>query len=53
MYDWEKFNKTTLRKKEQLCSNFKVEEITDAYYMHGKRICKCSEIKNIISRFVS
>ena len=40
MDDWEKFNETTLPEKEKFHSNLNIEEITDAYYMHGKRVCK-------------
>ena len=45
MDDWEKFNETTLPEKEEFHSSLKVEEITDADYMHGKRICKDFETK--------
>ena len=38
MDEWEKFNETTLPEKE---------DITDAYYMHPKRVCKDFEIKNL------
>ena len=44
---WEKFNETTLPEKEEFCSNLNMEEITDAYYMHGKRVCKDFEIKKL------
>ena len=47
MGDWEKFNETTLPEKEEFYSNLSVEEITDADYMHGKRVCKDFEIKNL------
>ena len=47
MDDWEKFNKTTLPEKEELCGSLNVEDITDADYMHGKSICKDFEIKNL------
>ena len=40
MGDWEKFNETTLPEKEEFCSNSTMEDITDAGYMHGKRVCK-------------
>ena len=48
--DWENFNETTLPEKEELYSNFsnlKMEDITDEDYMHGKRVCKDFEIKNL------
>ena len=47
MDDWEKFNETTLPEKEELYSNLNVEEITDTDNMHGKRVCKDSQIKNL------
>ena len=47
MDDWEKFNETTLPEKEQFHSNLNMEEIIDADYMHGKRVCKDLEIKNL------
>ena len=37
MDDWEKFNETTLPEKETFYSNLNMEEITDGYYMHGKK----------------
>ena len=46
-YDWEKFNETALPEKDEFYSNLNMEEITDADYMHGKRICKDFEIKNL------
>ena len=36
--DWENFNETTLPEKEDFYSNLKVEEITDADYIHIKRL---------------
>ena len=39
MDDWEKFNETTLPEK--------LMNITDADYMHAKRVCKGFEIKNL------
>ena len=33
MDDWEKFNETTLPKKEEFYSNLNMEDITDADYM--------------------
>ena len=38
MDDWEKFNETTLPKKEEFYSNLNKEDITDAYYMHVIRV---------------
>ena len=47
MDDWEKFNKTSLPKKENLYSHLNMEDITDADYVHAKRISKNFAIKNI------
>ena len=47
MDDWVKFNKTTLPQKEEFYSNLNMKEITDADSMHGKRVCKDLEIKNL------
>ena len=38
MDDWEKFEKTSLPEKEDFYSHLNVEDITDADYMHAKRI---------------
>ena len=46
MDDWEKFNETTLPEKE-FYSNLNMEDITDAAYIHAKRVCKDFEIKNL------
>ena len=47
MDDWEKFNETTLTEKEEFYSNLNMEQITEAVYMHGKRVYKDFEIKNL------
>ena len=47
MDDRKKFNEITLPKKEEFYSNLNMKEITDADYMHGKRVCKDFEIKNL------
>ena len=47
MVDWEKFNETSLPEKEDYYSNLDMEDITDADYMHVKRVCKDFEIKNL------
>ena len=44
--EWEKFNETSLAEKEGFYSNLNMENITDADYMHSKRVCKDFEIKN-------
>ena len=38
MDDWEKFNETTLPKKEEFYSNLNMKDITDADFMHGKGV---------------
>ena len=47
MDHWEKFNETTLPEKEEFYSNLNMEDITDADYMHAKRIFKDFEMKNL------
>ena len=47
MNEWEKFNDTSLPEKEEFYSNLKVEDNTDADYIHAKRVCKDLEIKNL------
>ena len=37
MYDWEKFNKTSLPRKEDFYSHLNMEDITDPDYTHTKR----------------
>ena len=51
MNDWEKFNETTLPKKEEFYINLNLEDITDTDYMHTRRVCKDFEIKK--NRWVS
>ena len=46
MNNWKKFNEETLPDKEEYCSNFNIEDITDVDYIHAKRVCKVFEIKN-------
>ena len=43
--DWKKFNETTLPEKEEFYCNLNMKDITDADYMHGKRVCKEFEKK--------
>ena len=38
--DWEKFNDTSLPEKEDFYSNLNMEDISDADYKHGKKVCK-------------
>ena len=40
MGDWEKFNETALHEKEEFYGNLNMEDITDAHYIHPKRVCK-------------
>ena len=47
MHDWEKFNEKILPTKEEFNSNLNMEEITDADYMHAKRVCKDFKIKKL------
>ena len=47
MDDWEKFNETKLPEKGEFCGTLNMEDITDAVYVHGKRVCKGFEIKNL------
>ena len=47
MDDWEKFNETTLSEKENIYNNLNIEDITETYYKHGKRVRKDFEIKNL------
>ena len=47
MADWEKFNETSLPKKEDFYSHLNIEDITDTDYVHTKRVCKYFEIKNL------
>ena len=45
MEDWEKFNETSLPEKKDFYSHLDIEDITDADYAQGKRVCKDFEIK--------
>ena len=45
--DWEKFNETSLPKKEDFYSHLNVEDITNADYAQAKRVCKDFQIKNL------
>ena len=47
MYDSEKVNKTLLPEKESSYSHLNMEAITNADYMHAKRVCQDLEIKNL------
>ena len=47
MDDWKKFNETTLPEKEEFYNNLNMEDITNADYMHVKRVCIDFKIKNL------
>ena len=47
MDDWEEFSETSLPEKEDFYSHLNMENITDADYVHTKRVCKNFEIKNL------
>ena len=47
MDKWERFNVTTLPEKEEFYSKRNIKDVTDADYMHAKRVCKDFEIKNL------
>ena len=47
MDDWEKFQETLLPETEDFYSHLNVEDITDADYVHTKRVSKGCEIKNV------
>ena len=46
IYDWKKFNETSLSGKEVFYSNLNMDDVTDADYPHGERVCKDFKIKN-------
>ena len=37
MNEWERFNETSLPKKEEFYGNLNIEDITEADYMHAKK----------------
>ena len=47
MDEWEKFNETSLPEKEKCYNNLNMEDITNADYIHAKRVCKGFEIKDL------
>ena len=47
MDELEKFNEATFPEKGEFYTNLNMEDITDADYMHGKRVCKDFEIKKV------
>ena len=46
MDEWKKSNETSLPEKEETYSNLNMEDITNADYVHAKRVCKDFEIKH-------
>ena len=46
MNDWKKFNKTSLPEKENFYAHLNMEDISDAYYGHAKRVYKEFRRKN-------
>ena len=46
MGDWERFIKKPLQGKENFHRHLNMKDITDADYMHTKRVCKDLFIKN-------
>ena len=47
MDEWEKFIETTLPENKGFYINLNREDITDADYMHAKRVSKDFEIKDL------
>ena len=47
MVDWEKFRETSLPGKEYFYCLVNMEDITDADYMHGNRVCKGFNINRL------
>ena len=47
MDDWEKLNEISLPEKEDFYSHLNMEDITDADYVHAKRVCNEFEIKHL------
>ena len=47
MNHWEKFNETSLPEKEDLYSHLKIDDITDADYVHTRRVSKGFKTKNV------
>ena len=47
MDDLEKFNETSVPEKEDFYGCLNMENITDAYYVYVKRVCKDFEIKSL------
>ena len=47
MGDWEKLCRTSLHEKENFYSQLNIEDMTETYYTHTKKLCRDFEIKNL------
>ena len=47
IHNCEKNNETKVPEKKEFFSNLNTEDITDADYIHGERVCKDFEIKTL------
>ena len=47
MGDLEKFSEISLPEKENAYNHLNMEDITDAYYEHVKRVCKDFKISSL------
>ena len=47
MNNWQKLNETLLPEKEDFYSHLNMEDITDADYLHAKRLCKYFKTKHL------
>ena len=47
MNEWEKLNETTFSQIEEIYSNLKMEDVTDADYRHAKGVCKDFNMKKL------
>ena len=52
MDEWERFNETSLREKEEFYSNLNMEDITNADYLHAKTVCILCKIYVNITIFI-
>ena len=52
MEDQEKFNETSLPEQDGFYNHLNMEYITDADYVHEKRVCKDFEIKNLLENIM-
>ena len=47
MDKWEKFNETSLPKKEDFYSKLNMDDLTNSDYNHAKKVCNDFEFKNL------